>query len=354
VLPPVASPPNATNTTRLLETIGQLAQISLAIVAIFGYFYTVQPVYQKELLAEQVAEYDSIIKKQTPKIAEIELRLGELQREREQLSKELQTERVRMGGELKSIERQLSAAREEKKKIESQIQFMTFRYHLPDGTPAVTSDQVKTAQVFNLRKSFLSAIQMSCTFSSSGNVFLSYSYAKADGKNKVWPFTESEINTWNEHGSRYPLKYATECLDSVASQFSKQYGQNYSTEIESLRKEAIQYANRAGAKTWTPPIQPADLLEDLAAKRPVIQSEMVAELKKNEEEYGDWESTFGEARRVLFKHNYEVGKKNAEMRAYNKRVTLEYEMQEKANSFRKSIHAEIKRLIMTESRVDSK
>jgi hypothetical protein len=49
-----------------------VAQIALAVVAIFGYFYTVLPVYQKERLAEQVAEYEGIIKKQAPKIAEAE------------------------------------------------------------------------------------------------------------------------------------------------------------------------------------------------------------------------------------------------------------------------------------------
>jgi cytochrome c-type biogenesis protein CcmH/NrfG len=53
-----------------------IAQIAVVIVAIFGYFYTVIPVYQKERLAEQAAEYEGIIKKQTPKIAEMDKQIA--------------------------------------------------------------------------------------------------------------------------------------------------------------------------------------------------------------------------------------------------------------------------------------
>ena len=38
-----------------LQNITHISQIVLAIVAIFGYFYTVRPIYQKELLSEQIA-----------------------------------------------------------------------------------------------------------------------------------------------------------------------------------------------------------------------------------------------------------------------------------------------------------
>ena len=347
----ITSPQKAKNTTSLLETIGHVSQISLAVVAIFGYFYTVQPIYQKERLAEQVAEYDGIIKKQAPKIAEIaeiEHRLAALQREREQLTGELQHERERLTGELKNIEHQLSVAREEKSKVESQIQFMTFRYRLPDGRPAVTQEQVETAQHLELKRSFLSSLSISCTLGLGNGIFPSYSYAQEDAKNKFWPFTEQEVSTWKEYGSKYPLKRAIECIDSVALSFTKRYEKtNYSADIESLRKEAVQYAIRAGTKQWTPPVQPADILQELAAKRSAIQTERTAELKKVEEQYGDWESTFGDARREIFKHNYNVGKQNADNQALSKRFSLDQQMQEKANVLRKSIHEEIKRLVIT-------
>ncbi len=323
-----------------VETVSHVAQIGLAIVAIFGYFYTVLPVYQKERLAEQVAEYEGIIKKQAPKIAESEKRLAQLEQDRKRLSQDLN-----------SIERQLSLARDEKNKVESQIQYMTFRYRLPDGTPATTPQQVQTAQTFELRRSFLSSLSMSCTLGQGGEIFPSYSYLKEDENNKYWPFTDKEMATWKEFGSKYPLRRAVDCIDSLANDFLQRYGKEGSaTDIDNLRKEAIQYANSASAKVWVPPLVPADLLQELVTKRSVIASDMNAELKKIEEQYGDWESAFGEARRAILKHNYEVGKQNAKSQARSSYFSLSYSMQEKANAFRKSIHQEVKRLIINEAK----
>jgi hypothetical protein len=341
-----------TSTIRWLETIGQISQISLAVVAIFGYFYTVRPIYQKERLAEQVAEYDGIIKKQTPKIAEIEQRLTALQHEREQLTVELQSERGRLTGELTNIERQLSVARDEKSKIESQIQFMTFRYRLPDGSPAVTPEQVKTAQNLELKRSFRSSLDI-CSWGLQG-IFSPYSYPNSDAKDKFWPFTEQEVSTWKEYGSKYPLKRATECIDSVAVLFSQRYGSNFSADIEGLRKDAVQYANRLGTEPWTPPVQPEDILQELATKRSAIETELAAELEKVQEEYGDWKSKFGGSRREIFKHNYYTGKQNAEMQASSKRVSLDYKMQTRANGLRRSVQDEVKRLLASASKSDSK
>jgi hypothetical protein len=327
-----------------IETVSHVAQIALAIVAIFGYFYTVLPVYQKERLAEQVAEYEGIIKKQAPKIEESEKRLAQLEQERSRLTQDLQ-----------SIERQLSLARGEKNKIESQIQYMTFRYRLPDGTPATTPQQVRTAQTFELRRSFLSSLSMSCTFGLRGDVFPSYSSIKEDSSNKYWPFTDKEMATWKEFGSKYPLKRAVDCIDSVANDFLQRYAQDgHATDIDNLRKEAIQYANSAGVKAWVPPLEPADLLQELVTKRSAIESDMNAELKKVEEQYGDWESAFGESRRAILKHNYQVGKQNAKAQALSGQFSLSYSTQEKANAFRKSIHQEVKRLIISEAKGGSR
>ncbi len=327
-----------------IEIVSHVAQIALAIVAIFGYFYTVLPVYQKERLAEQVAEYEGIIKKQAPKIVESEKRLAQLEQDRSRLTQDL-----------KSIERQLSLARDEKNKIESQIQYMTFRYRLPDGTPATTPQQVKTAQTFELRKSFLSSLSMSCTLGIGGDVFPSYSSIKEDDKNKYWPFTDKEMATWKEFGSKYPLKRAVDCIDSLANDFLQRYGKDgHAADIDSLRKEAILYANAAGAKAWVPPLEPADLLQELVTKRSAIASDMNAELKKVEEQHGDWESAFGESRRAILKHNHEVGKQNAKTQARSSQFSLSYSTQEKANAFRKSIHQEVKRLIISEAKSGSR
>src|SRR5436309_15398896 len=108
-----AQMPSGTKETRAMRALtaaSYLAQVAVVVVAIFGYFYTVLPVYQKERLAEQVAEYDGIIKKQAPRVAELELRIAALQREREQLSQVLQKEREQLSSELRTIQRELASA----------------------------------------------------------------------------------------------------------------------------------------------------------------------------------------------------------------------------------------------------
>jgi hypothetical protein len=347
-----------------LEIIFQLSQIALAVVAIFGYFYTVQPIYQKERLAEQVAEYEGIIKTQTPKIAQAEKRLAELQgereklardalSEREKLTREAQIERGRLTNELKTIERQLAVAREEKNKLERQTEFMTYQYRLPDGSPAVTREQVRTAQVFDLKRNFLSAISAACAYGIGGSSpLLPFSGPGLKDRNeKYWPFTEKELTIWKEQGTKYPLRSATECISSVAADFAKRYRQfNFSTEIEGLRTEALEYANRESAKTWNPPVQPDDILQEMAAKRSAIQAQKATDLKKVEEEYGDWESTLLPDRREILKHNYFVGKQNAETKASSDRLSLEFAAYDKASKLRQSVQDEVKRLLVSEAK----
>lgn len=337
---------------RLLKGASYIAQVAVVIVAIFGYFYTVQPVYQKERLAEQVAEYDGIIRKQAPKIVEMEQQLAGLRKEREQLSATLKREREQLSGELRSIERQLSAARQEKAKIEEQIQFMTFRYRLPDGRPARTHEEVKVAQETDLKRSFLTSLYSKCTFRYGDRNVFSAGYVKRDAKSKFFPFSEKELTIWKESGAKCPLKFALDCIDAVAMDYSKQYGQSYSSGlIDGFRAEAVRQTNAAAATHWSPPLEPLSVIQEIVTKRAAVENERLAALKKVEEEYGDWESVFGEARRAIFKHNYQVGKQNAETNARMSLLNLEWEAQKKADDLRKSINVEIARLLAYARRI---
>ena len=199
---PWRSPPIKSSEKRQiisLEAVSHVAQIALAVVAIFGYFYTVLPVYQKERLAEQVAEYEGVIKKQTPKIAEAESHLTELAQERQRLIQDLKSVEhdLSLARDQKSkLENHLSSVVSQKERIENQIQYMTFRYRLPDGSPATSPQQVKAAQAVELRRSFLASLSMRCTLGiSNDDAFPSYSYIKDDDKNKFWPFTEKHSHT---------------------------------------------------------------------------------------------------------------------------------------------------------------
>ena len=316
-----------------LSVISHVAQIALAGVAIFGYFYTVLPVYQKERLAEQVAEYEGIIRKQTPKIVEAERRLDELARERSRLT---QNQKI--------IEGELSIARAQKDKIEKQIRYMTPRYRLPDGTPATTQHQVKTVLDLEFRRTFFSSIFISCRFTSDRKVFPTYLNLK-DRKSKHWPFTEEEIRVWKEYGSKYPLKIAIDCIDSTAASLRNSNDSSTASDIEKLRKEAIRYANSAALRSWSPPLEPADLLQELSAKRSTIESDMNTQLRKTQDQYGDWASVVGVYRRTHVKNNYDVGKENARIQALGNRLDLEYQIATRANLLRESINQEVMRLI---------
>lgn len=321
-----------------LEVVGQLTQICLAVVAVFGYFYTVQPIYQKDRLEEQVAEFEGVIKKHAPRVAEIE---AELQK--------LQNERGKLGTELRNIQAQLHLARQEKAKVEKQTEFMAYRYRLPDGKPAVTQEEVAIAQVHELKSSFRSSLKMHCGLLSSDKNVPSYSYEKYDSKNKFWPFSENEFNVLKEYGNRYPLQRALDCINSLAASYKSRQGANL-TEVENLRQVAAARATQASARPWTFSAQPQELIKALATRMIEIESELKAEKAKVENEYGSWESVFLSDRRAIYKNNYEVGLKNAEMKAYTDRVNIQYETQGHANTLRKNIQNEVTRLISEESK----
>lgn len=337
---------------RWLKAASYIAQVVIVIVAIFGYFYTVLPVYQKERLAEQVAEYDGIIRKQAPKIVAMEQELRTLQKDREQLAATSKRERAQLSNELRSIERQLAAARNEKAKIENEIQFMTFRYRLPDGRPARTKEEVKVAQEADLKRSFYLALWTDCSLRYGSRTDFSTGFVQRDPTSKSFPFTASELATWKEHGKGLPLKVARDCIANVTAEYLKKYGPSYSIAlIEGYSAEATRLTNAAAVTPWIPPIEPPTITQELATKRANVEKDRVAALKKNEEEYGNWESVFGEAQRTIYKHNYQVGKQNAETMARRGILDAEWRAREKADELRKSINDEVTRLIAYSQRI---
>jgi hypothetical protein len=344
----------------LLEIIGILAQIFLAGVAIFGYFYTVRPIYQKEQLAEQVAEYDSIIKKQGPKIKEIEAQLqslerertalsGQLLRERSQLAAELQRERVRMAAELKGIEQQLSQARSEKQQLESQQEFMTFRYRTADGAPARTREQVRIAQRSEVRDSTLRSISLSCSFHSGP--FSKYGGPWADKKNAAWPFTPDELAVWKEQGIRIPQKRITDCVVEGANRTrARDAAGLYADDIEAVKVEILQFTERAASsKSWIPPYKPEDIIQDLQKRTHLIAGEQSDENRAVDEKYKERDSAWGD-RKTLLQNYHEIERRNARINALNKTYEAENEARKKSEEFRKSFEVELDRLLPKEVR----
>lgn len=351
-----------------LQRSNQLAQIALAIVAIFGYFYTVVPVFQKERLAEQVADYEGQLKQLRPKIAETEAQLIELQqerdkatqdaaREREKLARDAarqladaQREQTRLLNDLQSTERQLAAARDERTKVARQTEYMVYRYRLPDGTPAVTPEQVKVAQQNDLKTSYGSDLWSQCSLGLGATwPFARFSPNSSrwqfNKKDPTYPFSQKEMDALKAYGAKFPLKVATDCISSVAAALLQRYP-SFASEIESLKDESIDYANRmAASKPWALPVQADDVLQALAKGRADAEADRASQLKKNKDEYGDWESVLLPDRRAIFKNNYEVGIHNANIAANMAIQSAEANARKAADDLQSAIGTEVDRLV---------
>jgi hypothetical protein len=162
-------------------------------------------------------------------------------------------------------------AQEEKKRVEAITEFMTFRYQLPDGRPATTREEVKTAQGFEAKRYLLSNVSLNCTYGVSSSPFSRYSASRANEKDASWPFTLQEMSVWREHGAKYPSKKVADCIESALAEAAK--SQRASSEaVEEVRREFIQHLEReASLKAWTPPLQPQDLIDQLASRRAQIE-----------------------------------------------------------------------------------
>lgn len=232
--------------------------------------------YQKDRLAEQVAEYEGIMKEQKPKVLAFEKQLASLSGERN-----------RLNAELAGIGKRLSIARVEKDKIEKQIQFMSFRYHLPDGRPATTHEQVQAAQDFELAFSFASGMNsLDCRESADGETaFQPLQYLldldrdldKEEGVNKTeaFPFTRQELKVWAEQGARFPLTIALSCATRYADSLIAKYSNDprSSQLIATFKEKALREIKAAGSKPWTPPFEPAEIIKELVSKQAALSND---------------------------------------------------------------------------------
>ncbi len=323
-----------------------IAQIALAVVAIFGYFYTVIPVYQKERLAEQVAQYDGELAKLRPQIDESKALLAQLQGDRVAQEAAARSERERLAGELERLRSELQLAEDQREQIVGQLPYMTYRYRLPDGRPAQSEAQVRAALEAEFDKRFSSSIAFCASgMGFVGALFPRHRLGRNESTDSLWPFTQKEIAAWREHEAKYPLQRALECIDYAANRDSARAGADpIAPHKERLRLEMRQRAIRASAVPWIPPIRPEALWKELADGRRQIEADRLAEIAKVEREYGKWQSVIGASRRAIFQNNYEVGRQNADSQARGRTYQLESEALRKAEMLGESISVEVERL----------
>lgn len=326
-----------------LALLGELAQIILVVVAVFGYFYTVRPVYQKDRLEEQVAEFEGLIKEQKPKLENLVVESNRLRSEKDQLN----AEKERLRSEISNVQKEMLLAKAEKKRIEDQTQYMAYMYHLPDGRPATTSVQVLEAQKSKVRENFARGTLWQCEFLRADDVFPSQYFAKeSEEGSEFYPFTKREIELWRKEGAAIPVNRAVKCLETLAVKFEKENTSNpqFAGTVKEVVSKLRVNLEAIRAEKWTPPSKPEDLISKVKSAIQSARVEKDAEIKKVETEYGDWESVWGDSKRAIYKNNYEVGLSNAKVTEWNKINTAKWESQGEANKFRKSMDEEVGRL----------
>lgn len=119
------------NIDQALSRGSQLSQIALVFLAVFGYFYTVVPVYQKDLLSEQISEKElqlSQLEKELAnypeKVSDLKSQVTDLQSDVEQLemSKDLAaSELAQIKSKRAELESTLMAAQAKKYSAESKL-----------------------------------------------------------------------------------------------------------------------------------------------------------------------------------------------------------------------------------------
>lgn len=349
----------------VIKPLSQLSQIALVAVAIFGYFYTVQPIYQKERLAEQVAQYEIKIDEQITSIeqAQSELRglreLTVIEQERSRKAnralKETTDELTTLVVERDKLLQSLTLMEQEKSRIENQIRFMQYRHFLPDGTPAVTDKEVETAITESNRNSqrwsYFSGLNTRGTFIEYDDEasFAFRQRRNVDPASQFYPFTEEELEIWKNHGLGYPRFIARNIIDTTTTGQSlvKISGASYNASPADLETWRAIARNLLEGKEdmWTTPYYPLQLVDDYEKAASEIDEQLQSELQNVELEYEDWEKTRNAQRKVVLEHNYKVDKTNARNRARSAKFTIEWNYREYANKFRKSAKDEIERLL---------
>lgn len=320
------------STESILVKASHISQVALVILAAFGYFYTVKPVYQKERLAEEVARSQAILENQRLELEENKNLLIEIQEERKTLETNLE-----------KIRKDLARSENERREIEEATAYMTYEYYLPDGKPAKTAAEVKRAVFHKNLQSFTSNLRFSCgmmsLFSKQTKVFPAvrgYNIGKLDEAwSEYYPYTREEVEMWKKHGRKLPNYLAVSCAKLYAKEFlSDERLSDYplrvklKASIEEVVTKVLEYPSNQ----WKEVEEPNNIISSCKKRRNEIEAAYKEELKAVEDEYADRENAWGSSTREILRHNYKVSKANARNSALSKLWAAEADCRSKAEA----------------------
>lgn len=320
------------NTESMLAKAAHISQVALVILAAFGYFYTVKPVYQKERLAEEVARSQAVLESQRLELEENKTLLMEIQEERKALATNLE-----------KLRKDLARSENEKREIEEATAYMTYEYYLPDGTPAKTAAEVKRAVFHKNIQSFTSNLRLSCgmmnLFSKQTVVFPAvrdYNIGKLDEAwSEYYPYTREEVEMWKEHGRKLPNYLAVSCAKQHAEEFlSDKRLSDYPLrgKLKASIEEVVSQVLKYPSNQWKEVEEPNSVINLCKNRRNDIEAAYKEELKTVEDEYADRENAWGASTKEILRHNYKVSKINARYSALSKLWAVEADCRSKAEA----------------------
>ncbi|MCU8105162.1 hypothetical protein L5M38_11515 [Shewanella sp. SM101] len=338
------------STESILAKAAHISQVALVILAAFGYFYTVKPVYQKERLAEEVARSQAILENQRLELEKNKNILIEIQEERKTLATNLQ-----------KLRKDLARSENERREIEEATVFMTYEYYLPDGKPAKTATEVKKAVFHKNLHSFTSNLRLACgminLFSKQKNIFPAVRYYNIGKLDEAWseyfPFTREEVEIWKEHGRELPNYLVSSCAKQYAEEFLSNDRLSDYPQREKLKssiEEVVSQVLKYPSSQWKEVEEPNSVITSCKKIRNEIDSAYKEELKTVEDEYADRENAWGASTREILRHNYNVSKENASNSALSKLWATEADCRSKAEA----LGNEVSRLVKLHFEIASK
>lgn len=346
---------------RYLEYASHASQIVLVALAIFGYFYTVRPVYQKERLEEQVAQLEILRDAQLANLKDARKRLDEISGEREALF----TERQDLSEEISKMRSELAAVKRDKSTLDAQIRFMDYKFRLPDGAPAKTHEQVEVAKAHRARQAeesakltFFANLQMmrtvdrlNATFSNAdgtaGLVPLFDRNSEISTGDPSFPFTNEEIDIWRTQRSAYVRNLALNALSQSVSKFVELYTDSESPSTENIQQWTGWLRDRVQQSSVELPEgdDPKTIVQECRKQLDDFDKEVEKKIADIENKYGDWESVWGSNRRAIAKHNYEVSIHNVKALTRNDRFNIVWSCNERANKIRDQVEQAVETLL---------
>lgn len=288
-----------------------------------------RPIYQKERLAEEVAQYQMQIDQQR---AELRQTRDEFDSLEQQIAAEEAKSRE-AANQLANTRNELEELLAEKQRIESQLEFMSYRLHLPDGTPADSPEDVRVA----LRDQYRTGLRNTRTIT----------WFDGDPESASFPFTEEELRMWNTHGTDYPKAAALEVLSNhMPSRSALSTYDEYVTQSDFQRWNAeIREVLVNVPSSWTPPHELDALAREYSRKRKEIEDEYDSSVSAIEDELSALEPAPTRDIQTARQNRLNAPLHQARAQVVSERTVLRLEYDGYAIDLRNSLHNAISTLL---------